>query len=148
LPQVRGRLRYFACAWQKLTRDQCILDIVSHCHIEFSQNPNQTDPPRSLFFNSCKHVPGEYISPIFSRPKKNVSVRIILNLKELNDSVQYHHFKMDNRQMAARLMTKGCHMTSIDIMHAYYMVRVAKAHRKYICFLWGGGLPLSVYGAS
>jgi len=67
-------------------------------------------------------------------------VRIILNLKELNDSVQYHHFKMDNRQMAARLMTKGCHMTSIDIMHAYYMVRVAKAHRKYICFLWGGSL--------
>ena len=59
----------------------------------------------------CSHTDGEYISPIFSRPKKNGSVRIILNLKDLNDNVEYHHFKMDNRQMAARLMTARvqCH---------------------------------------
>ena len=88
----------------------------------------------------CSHTDGEYISPIFSRPKKNGSVRIILNLKDLNDNVEYHHFKMDNRQMAARLMTLGCYMASIDIQQAYYMVPVAREQRKFLRFFWEGSL--------
>ena len=139
----------------------CILDIVAHCHIDLIEDPTQLGPPRCLFFNKtewqkmhveiasllhegvverCTHVAGEFISPIFSRPKKNGSVRIILNLKDFNDNVEYHHFKMDNRQMAARLMTKHCFMTSIDITQAYYMVPVAREHRKYLRFLWDGSL--------
>ena len=156
-----GRLRFFACEWRKLTSDMCILDIVSHCHIDFTEAPSQLGPPRCLLFGTlewekmhaeignllraavveaCTHVPGEFISPIFSRPKKNGSVRIILNLKDLNDSVEYHHFKMDNRQMAARLMTKNCFMASIDITQAYYMVPVAREQRKFLRFFWAGSL--------
>ena len=42
-------------------------------------------------------IEGQFISPIFVRPKKNSNgeYRMILNLKELNTYVEYHHFKMD-----------------------------------------------------
>ena len=43
---------------------------------------------------------GEFISPIFLRPKKNGSYRMILNLKEFNQNVEYHHFKMETFEKA------------------------------------------------
>jgi len=36
--------------------------------------------------------PGEFISPIFVRPKKDGSHRMILNLKNFNEYVEYNHF--------------------------------------------------------
>ena len=46
------------------------------------------------------HCEGEYISNISIRPKKDGSYRLILNLKNLNQFVQYHHFKMENLKSA------------------------------------------------
>ena len=56
------------------------------------------------------HCPGEYISTIFIRPKKDGGFRLILNLKNLNEHVEYQHFKMDTLQSAIRLMTPNCYM--------------------------------------
>ena len=56
------------------------------------------------------HYPGEYISTVFLCPKKDGGYRLILNLKNLNDHVQYQHFKMDTLQSAIRLMTPNCYM--------------------------------------
>ena len=39
---------------------------------------------------------GQYVSTIFLRKKKNGSYRLILNLKGLNASIEYHHFKMES----------------------------------------------------
>ena len=132
-----------------------------HCHIEFEAIPIQVGQPRFIFPNTTEgvkmtlelekliwagvierssHEEGEYISPVFSKPKKNGSVRIILNLKQLNENVEYHHYKMDNRQMAGRLMTRNCYMASIDIKQAYYMVPIAREHRKFLKFWWRGTL--------
>lgn len=47
---------------------------------------------------------GEYTSTIFIRPNKDDTIRLILNLKNLNEYVGYHHFKMDTLQSAIRLM--------------------------------------------
>ena len=46
-------------------------------------------------FMECKHVQGEFLSPIFSAPKKNGKILLILNLKQLNQHIPYSHFKMD-----------------------------------------------------
>ena len=44
----------------------------------------------------CEHELGEYISPIFLRPKSDGSYRLILNLKELNSHLESIHFKINN----------------------------------------------------
>ena len=82
------------------------------------------------------HCEGEYISNIFIRPKKDGLYRLILNLKNLNQFVQYHHFKMENLKIAITLMSPNCYMTSIDLKDAYYYVSIDTTHRKYLRFIW------------
>ena len=43
----------------------------------------------------CLHESGEYLSNIYIGPKKDGSFRPVINLKDLNNFVSYHHFKME-----------------------------------------------------
>ena len=86
------------------------------------------------------HCPGEYISTIFIRPKKDGEYRLILNLKNLNERVEYQHFTMDTLQSAIRLMTPNCFMASVDLQDAYYSVPIHKEDQKYPRFCWKGRL--------
>lgn len=154
-------MEQFAKTWTKYTTDKHILDMVKHCHIEFDTIPAQNAGAPQIKFNEterenlalavhdlkkvgvieeCEHETGEFISHIFGRPKKDGSMRVILNLKQLNEHVTYQHFKMDTRQMAARLITEGCYMASVDLKQAYYMIPIAEEHRKYLKFKWEGKL--------
>ena len=83
-------------------------------------------------------VQGDFISAIFVRPKKDGTFRMILNLKQLNEFVSYHHFKMDTIQTALKLMRPGCFMASVDLKDAYYSVPIALEDRKYFKFEWQG----------
>lgn len=40
------------------------------------------------------HEPREFISSVFVRPKKDGSHRMILNLKNLNNTLKWIHFKV------------------------------------------------------
>ena len=75
------------------------------------------------------HEEGEFISSIFVRPKKDGSYRMILNLKSLNQYVEYHHFKLDTIWTAVHMMTPGCFMGSIDLKDAYFL-HLPKVNRK------------------
>jgi hypothetical protein len=47
----------------------------------------------------------QYISPIFTVPKKDKNeYRMILNLKELNEYIEPHHFKMETFESALKLI--------------------------------------------
>jgi hypothetical protein len=78
------------------------------------------------------HFPGEYISTIFLRPKKDGGHRLILNLKNLK--VRKHDFKMQTFTSALTLVTKGCYMASIDWKDAYYSVPIMEEYQKYLKF--------------
>lgn len=82
------------------------------------------------------HSNGEYISNIFIPPKKDGSYWLILNLKQLNESVEYHHFKTENLRSAITLMTPNCFVAFIDLKDAYYLVSVNENCRKYLRFIW------------
>ena len=83
---------------------------------------------------------GEIISPIFIRPKKESGkVRLIFNLKHLNDAVTYRKFKMDTLDAAIRLMTPGCFMTSIALRDAI-QCSYQTGTWKYLKFVWRGVL--------
>ena len=61
---------------------------------------------------------------------------MILNLKYLNESIQYHHFKMEMLDSATRLMSRDCFMASIDFKDAYYSVPIHLSFQKYLKFMF------------
>jgi hypothetical protein len=84
--------------------------------------------------------PGQVVSPIFVRPKKNGSYRMILNLKELNESIEYKQFKMETLQSALNLISENCYFASVDLRDAYYTVPLAEEYKKFFKFRWRGQL--------
>ena len=94
---------------------------------------------KEVIINS-HHEDGEFISNIFLRLKPNGTYRLILNLKHLNEFVEYHHFKIDSIHTAVQLMKQNCFMASIDLQDAYYSVPVSERYQKYLKFSWRGKL--------
>ncbi|MES9884348.1 MAG: reverse transcriptase domain-containing protein [Sedimenticola sp.] len=156
-----GRLKYYASEWEKITNDPKILDIVQHCHVEFVNDtpPSQSGSTSQQNFNATDTeiidseikklldykviIPveselGQFLSPIFVRPKKNGEYRLILNLKKLNDFIPYQHFKMDTFESAVSLITENMYMCVLDLRHAYYSVPLATELQKYLRFTWKG----------
>ena len=135
--------------WQSLTLETEILQMILGQPIEFARTPYQRVVPREkkiLDLNEqhvihteidkllakgaitpSSHEEGEYISPIFTRAKKDGSFRVILNLKCLNSHVQYHHFKTDSLNTVLQMVKPGCFMASIDLKDANYSVPIATA---------------------
>lgn len=159
--KVGGRLNAHYHEWCDITSDPVILNAVRGYEIEFATLPVQNEPPmqykcKSETFSSINkevqnlleknviessvHEEGEFISNIFSRPKKNGGTRIILDLSELNKCLDYQHFKMDNIHTAIHLLTPNCYMASVDLRDAYYSVPVNSNHRKYLKFMWNNQL--------
>ena len=131
-----------------------ILDAIKLYHIEFElDDPIQNKEPHNIRCSSNERniismeiskllskgvlelthrSPGDFISNIFVRPKKDGSYRMILNLKPLNEFVDYHHFKIDTFQTALKIIQTGCFMASVDLKDAYYSIQVHPEHRKYL----------------
>ena len=157
--KIAGRISNYLKFWQLLTNDQVILDIVNGCKFDFiepfqfSKRETVTNVKESEIIDreisdllskgvieKTEHCNGEFISTIFLRPKPDGSRRVILNLKNLNSSIQYLHFKMESLNSALRVITENCFMGSIDLRHDYYLVNEDKSHRKYLRFIWQGTL--------
>lgn len=91
--------------------------------------------------------PGQILSNVFLREKKDGSQRLILNLKNLNQKVDKIHFKMDSLKQAIALIKQDCFFASIDLKDAYYSVNLAPSVRKFFRFEFEGtifefvGLP-------
>ena len=159
--RIGGRLKLFKDNWTNYPSDSFILDSVTGCTIEFEEVPTQLRPPK-VFSCSRKesdvidteilkllnkgviakthHDYGEFISPILTRPKKNGTHRVIVNLEKLNKSVVYHHFKMYTMNTCISLLKEGSFLASIDLRDAYYTVPVHLAFQKFLKFFWKGTL--------
>ena len=91
--------------WKCLTSDRFILQTVAGATLEFDANPVQLSQPRTIKFSDYEfngidnqitnfvksgiieratHCNGEFVSNIFARDKKDGSLRVILNLIDLN----------------------------------------------------------------
>ena len=114
---VAGKVRYFLPKWQEITSDETILNIIKHgLRINLTDIPNQGHITQHAFSYHEREVideditkltakkvvtqtfleQGDFTSPIFVKPKKDGSFRMILNLKTLNASVDAPHFKMES----------------------------------------------------
>ena len=82
----------------------------------------------------AKHEKTEFVSSIFSRPKPDGSIRVIINLKPLNQYVQKHHFKMDTIKTVLSHVTPGCFMATLDLKHAYHSVKIDDSFQRFLKF--------------
>ena len=126
------------------------------CKLEFDKPTCQTKAPRMPNLSAkeaqiasaeakgvitkATHDVDEFISTIFTRPKRDGSHRLILNLRKLKDHIVYHHFKMESLQSAVQLMKPLCWMAVLDLKDAYYSVPIRTEYRKYLRFEHDGQL--------
>ena len=81
---------------------------------------------------------GEIVSPIFVRVKPDGGYRLILNLKKLNEKVEYKKFKMETIGTIIQLVKPGVFMSKVDIKDAYYSVPISEPNQKYLKFQFDG----------
>ena len=156
-----GQIRKHLTEWERISNDDVILNMVKGVDIDFAEIPVQTSSVLQPRFSreqtqaisdevqellkagvvtTCEHSDQEYISPVFVRPKKDNKLRMILNLKQLNKSVEYHHFKMETLNTALALVTKDCWFASLDLKSAYFSVHINEQSQEFLKFLWEGQL--------
>ena len=155
-----GQVSLFYDKWMQLTSDPHILQTIAGETIEFSSYPIQVSyPPNSICKDHvalveaeiyslkekgvivpCYHEFGEFISPVFSVPKKDGRVRLIHNLKKLNSFVENSHFKMESIHTVLNLVTPNCWMASLDFKDAYYSVKIHPDFQKFFKFSYNGTL--------
>ena len=75
-----------------------------------------------------------FISSILLREKRDNQHRLILNLKNFNRYVKYHHFKMDNLNAALGMIRQICYVANIDLADCNYTAPVALSNQKYLVF--------------
>ena len=124
-----GRIQHYAEAWAQITSDPDILGVVSGAKFIFDCDldclprlpiswTNLSKDERDVVgkeienllskgvISVCDHEPGEVLSPVFTRGEKDGTQRMILNLKNFNSQVTYHHFKMETLHTALSLIRK------------------------------------------
>ena len=145
--------------WRSITSDKYILSIVqnglllsfdkdqpSKAPFEFPRTKAETDVRETEVEKLLKKgviaptkiQPDDYFSNLFTRQKKNVSYRTILNLKYLNEECYTQHFKMESIRYAIYMINSGMFLASLDIKDAFHSILVHKIHQKFLKFLLKG----------
>ena len=152
-----GQIKTKLNNWKRMTSDPEVLETVKGLKIKFDGNPMMRSQKEQRYFSenenravdeeiekllkkkviqkSCPET-GQVVSPIFVREKKDGSHRMILNLKDLNQQVEYKKIEMETVQTALQLSTKNCYFASVDLRDACYSIEIHTEFRKYLKFYW------------
>ena len=87
-----------------------------------------------------EHSKGEFISNIFLREKKDGRYRPVINLKYLNQILQYHHLNMEDLKQVKELLAEGDFMVKLDLQGAYSSISLHEETTKYVRSQWEGKL--------
>ena len=139
-----GNVKKFLPNWQQITKNSEILETVQRTKIPFctippsiiKNNPKFTQPETDAIDNEISkllqkgvvkrshHEEGEFISPIFVTLKSDGGYRLTLNLKSLNEYIEFEHFKMHGLKEIPKLVERNCYMAALDIKDPYYSIPV------------------------
>ena len=67
---------------------------------------------------------------------KDGTFHTTLNLKYLNEFVEYKHFKMKSLEDVFKIIKKDVWMASVDLKDAFFTIPVHILHQKYFKFEW------------
>lgn len=154
-------MKHFINKWKNITTDPAVLSYVKGYKIPFKAKVYQKFPPPEKKFSKkdlecilseiqrlknlgavekCNTCENQYISQIFLVPKPNGSQRLILNLKQLNKFIKTEHFKMEDKNVALKLLTSNCFMALVDLKEAYHLVPIIPEDKKFLRFVFNGQL--------
>ena len=68
----------------------------------------------------CSRETDDFVSTVFARQKKGGTFITILNLKYLNEFVQYQHFKMESFLDVFKIIKPNAWMASVDLEDAFF----------------------------
>ena len=85
----------------------------------------------------------EFYSPIFFRDKKDGTVRIILDLTQLNLLVKDQHHKLETLKTALEIIQPNDFFTSLDLKAAYYSIPLSESDKN-ILSLCGKGILFNI----
>ena len=83
----------------------------------------------------CDREENDFLS-IISTKKKDGNMCSILNLKNLNEHVTYHHFKMESLADVSKIIQPNCWMANVDPKDASYTIPIHENYQKYFKFIW------------
>ena len=73
---------------------------------------------------------GGYIFRLLTRDKNDNTKCLILNMKNLNQSVKYKHFNMESIQNLLNMIEPEVFITSIDLKYAFFSVPIYEENVK------------------
>ena len=65
------------------------------------------------------------MSNIFTKDRTTADLKVILNMKELNEHIKYLHFKMNTTENVLEFLSKDCFMVSINLKDACFVIPIA-----------------------
>ena len=157
-PEKLGRkLKYFLSKWESITGDPWVLSAIRQgLELEFMVELSHGGSPPQINMSSTQKLATNkqikrllaigcikevrrterlFLSNIFTVPKKNGDLRLVINLKDLNQFLAFHHFKVESFQTAKDLIQEGDWTIKLDLKEAYHSVPVTPDHQRYLAFL-------------
>ena len=157
LPPAAGRVSLALSNWQKLTKDQWVLEAVQGLKIPFVEQPYQKYPPFQPHLSAAEAeaLEGElcrmrdagtiepaphplFLSTHFVVPKASGKYRPVFNLKSLNEYLVADHFKMESLTQTRDILCQDAWLCTIDLKDAYHTILVDEESRPFLAFRWKG----------
>ena len=141
-----GNIKNHFVTWKSITSNDFILNVVKngltigfvdiaiapHPHIRTFSDEEITAIENEISNLISKNVitqvewsEDNFVSGVFTVDKKDGGFRMILNLKQLNESVKYEHFKMETLEDVLNLLNRMCGwaaLTSHTIAFLYIQI--------------------------
>lgn len=156
-----GKLRLYFDRWLEITNDQWVLDVIAGLKIPFVSEPFQIITPNEIPFppdqwevvdkevNSLlekgaivrsNEENSQFISTIFIVPKPGGKFRPVINLRFLNEFIEYNHFKQETFRVILDIVQRGDWFTKLDMTDGYFHISIHPLFQKYLKFRWNGML--------
>ena len=156
------RLTKYYHNWEKITQDPWVLSVIrkgykleletmpalSSHPIPFNM-PKNPEKRKVMIQEVCKMLekgaieivdpsltPGFY-SPIFLTPKKDGTMRPIINLKKLNQHIRYEPFKMESERTIFQALNPSEWVIIMDLQDAYFHISIHRKYKRLLRFVIG-----------